>query len=582
MKDFGDTWTGNLQDVRVGPPCSGRASCPGHRYRAKSLHRRTHRAVDPSTDRRGDEDSGPGPPRDGRTCVLQTGPIVEPGHHRQVVTAGLVLAMFLAALEATAVGTAMPTVVADLGGVARYSWVFSAYLLAATTTVPMYGKLADLFGRRRIFSIAVALFILGSALCGTAGSFNQLIAYRTLQGLGAGGVMPISITLVGDIYTLEERGRMQGLFSAVWATSSLVGPAAGGLITDFLSWRWVFYLNIPFGLAAVALVWSFLREEGARRKHTLDYLGTLSLTVSVAILLLALLEGPELWGWGDPRTLGMLLFSGLGLLFFLWQEDRAPEPMLPLELFKVRVIAVASLGGLLMGTLMYCAAAFVPMFTQGVLGGTATDAGMTLAPMSIGWPIASTTSGWLLMRFGYRPFIIIGSALGILGSVVLAMADPASGRLPIMIAMFFLGLGLGFTSTPYLLAVQNAVPWSRRGVATSSVQFFRSIGGAISVAAFGAILNAELAQKVGRDVDPNVALNPSLRGTFPPEQLRPLVDALDSGLGAIYLAMAGMASAALLVSFFFPGGSAESHAYEAGEEDQEKQADGLNRSSSSP
>ena len=470
--------------------------------------------------------------------------------------------MFLAALEATAVGTAMPTVVAELGGVSRYSWVFSAYLLAATTTVPMYGKLADLFGRRLIFTVAISLFLLGSVLCGTSTSINQLILYRAIQGLGAGGVMPVAITLVGDIYTLEERGKMQGLFSAVWATSSLVGPAAGGLITDFLSWRWVFYINIPFGIAAVVLLRAFLKEEGERRQHQLDYLGTISLTLSVAILLLALLEGPELWGWGDTRTLGMLLVSGLGLVFFLWQENRAPEPMLPLELFKIRVIAVASLGGLLMGTLMYCAAAFVPMYTQGVLGGTAIDAGMTLAPMSIGWPIASTSSGWLLMRFGYRPFILMGSAFGILGCLVLAAADPASGRLPIMAAMFLLGLGLGFTSTPYLLAVQNAVPWNRRGVATSSVQFFRSIGGAIAVAALGAVLNLELAQKVGADVDPNVALNPVLRATFPAEALRSLVEGLDSGLGTIFLVMAAMAVGGFLVSLFFPGGSAESHAYE--------------------
>lgn len=486
---------------------------------------------------------------------------MKPGRPRRLVTAGLVLAMFLAALEATAVGTAMPTVVADLGGVARYSWVFSAYLLAATTTVPMYGKLADLYGRRVIFTVAILLFLLGSVLCGLSTTFTQLIFFRTLQGLGAGGVAPIAITVIGDIYTLEERGKMQGLFSAVWATSSLLGPAAGGLITDYLSWRWVLLINVPFGFTAIALLLAFLREEGGRRKRELDYLGTVALTLSVAVLLLALLEGAERWGWGDPRTLSMFLASGLGLALFLWQENRAPEPMLPLELFRIRVIAVASLGGVLMGTLMYCAAAFVPMFTQGVLGGTAIDAGISLAPMSIGWPIASTTSGWLLMRVSYRPFIILGSALGILGCAILAMADPASGRLPIMLAMFVLGLGLGFTSTPYLLAVQNAVPWNRRGVATSSVQFFRSIGGAIAVAAFGAVLNAELAEKVGPGVDPNVALNPTLRGGLPLESLRPLVEALDSGLGSIYLAMAAMALGGLLVSFAFPKGSARSHAY---------------------
>jgi len=235
--------------------------------------------------------------------------------------------------------------------------------------------------------------------------------------------------------------------------------------------------------------------------------------------------------------------------------------MLPLELFEIRVIAVASLGGLLMGTLMYVAAAFVPMFTQGVLGGTAIDAGMTLAPMSIGWPIASTTSGWLLMRFGYRPFILAGAVFGIFGSMLLAAADPASGRIPVMAAMFLLGMGLGFTSTPYLLAVQNAVPWNRRGVATSSVQFFRSIGGAVTVAALGAVLNAHLARELGREVDPNVALNPVLRDTVPAETLRLLVDALDGGLGTVYLVMACMAVGGLGVAFFFPRGSAKSHAY---------------------
>jgi EmrB/QacA subfamily drug resistance transporter len=272
----------------------------------------------------------------------------------------MALAMFLAALEATAVGTAMPTVVAELGGVARYSWVFSAYLLTATTTVPMYGKLADLFGRRRIFTVAAILFMGGAALCGMAQTFTQLIVFRAIQGLGAGGVAPLAITVVGDIYTLEERGRVQGVFSGVWAVSSLVGPAAGGLITDLISWRWVFYFNIPFGLASLLLVWTFLAEESERRERRLDVLGTVSLTLAIAVLLLALLEGSNLWGWADPRTVGMMAFAGTGLLFFLWQEGRAPEPMLPLELFRNRVIAVASLGGVLMGTMLFCAAAFVP------------------------------------------------------------------------------------------------------------------------------------------------------------------------------------------------------------------------------
>ena len=486
---------------------------------------------------------------------------MDPGRPRQLVTAALALAMFLAALEATAVGTAMPTVVADLGGMARYSWVFSAYLLTSTTTVPMYGKLADLFGRRRIFTIAVVLFMVGAALCGMAQTFTQLIVFRAIQGLGAGGVIPVAITVLGDIYSLEERGRVQGVFSGVWAVSSLVGPAAGGLITDLISWRWVFYFNIPFGLAAAVMLRLFLVEEAPRRERRLDYLGTLSLTLAITMLLLALLEGSHLWGWADPRTVGMSALAGALLLFFLWQEGRAPEPMLPLELFRNRVIAVASMGGFLMGTMLFCAAAFVPMFAQGVLGGTAIDAGMTLAPMSIGWPIASTISGWLVAKRGYRPFILAGSVLSTVGCLLLALVDPSWGRGPVMLAMFLLGLGLGFLSTPYLLAVQNAVPRHQRGVATSSVQFFRSIGGAIAVAALGAMLNAHLATSLGADVDPNVALNPELRAVIPPESLIQLVTALEGGLGSIYLVMTGLAALGIVVALRFPSGSARLHAH---------------------
>jgi len=470
--------------------------------------------------------------------------------------------MFLAALEATAVGTAMPTVVAELGGMSRYSWVFSAYLLTSTTTVPLYGKLADLLGRRLVFTVGIALFLLGAALCGMATSPTQLIAFRALQGLGAGGVMPVSVTVMGDIYDMRERGRMQGLFSGVWAVSSLAGPAAGGLLTELLSWRWVFYINIPFGLASVAMLRLFLKEEPSRRQHRLDLAGTLSLTLSIALLLLALLEGSELWGWLDARTLGMVGLAGAILVFFLLQESRTPEPMLPLELFRNPVIVVASLGNVIMGTILFSASAFVPMFTQGVLGGTAIDAGMTLAPMSIGWPIASTTSGWLLLRVGYRPFTITGAAVGVVGCILLSAADPESGRGAVMLAMLFVGFGLGFLSTPYLLAVQNAVPWRQRGVATSSIQFFRTIGGAIAVAAMGAALNAHLALRLGTDFDANVALDSGARAQMPAPVLQELVTALDGGLTLIYLVMAGMAFLGLFVASRFPKGSAASHAHE--------------------
>lgn len=488
---------------------------------------------------------------------------MQPGRERRLVTAALILGMFLAALEATAVGTAMPTAVAELGGVARYSWVFSAYLLTSTTVVPMFGKLADLYGRRRIYMLSTAVFMAGSALCGLAGTFEQLILFRAIQGLGAGGLMPVSITLVGDIYPLEERGRIQGLFSGVWGISSLVGPAAGGLITDFLSWRWVFYLNIPFGTVSVVMLALFLSERQPRRQHRLDILGTGLLTASVAILLLTLLEGSELFGWSDPRTLALLALAVAGAVAFIAQERRAAEPMLPLELFANRVIAVSSAGSVIIGTLLYCATAFVPMFAQGVLGGTALDAGLTLAPMSIGWPLASVTAGWLLLKTGYRPLTIVGGLAGFAGALILTTADAQSGRALVMTAMLVAGLGLGFMSTPYLVAVQNAVPWERRGVATSTVQFFRTIGGAIAVAALGTVLNRHLAGRAGPDIDPNVALNPKLRETVPAESLDALRAALADGLHSVYAIMAAVAGLAFVIALFFPRGSARSQAHGA-------------------
>jgi EmrB/QacA subfamily drug resistance transporter len=474
------------------------------------------------------------------------------------------LGMFLAALEATAVGTAMPTAVAELGGVARYSWAFSAYLLTSTTVVPMFGKLADLYGRRLIYIVGTCVFMIGSGLCGVAGDFTQLILFRALQGLGAGAVMPVAITLIGDIYPLEERGKVQGLFSGVWGISSLVGPAAGGLITELLSWRWVFFLNVPFGILSIVMLRLYLRERQPRRDHRLDVLGTFSLTVTVALLLLTILEGSEVLGWSDPRMFGLLGLSALGAAFFLWQEKRAAEPMLPLDLFRNRVIAVASAGSVVIGTILFCATAFVPMFTQGVLGGSPLDAGLTLAPMTIGWPVASAFSGWMLLRIGYRPLTVAGAAVALVGSSLLATVDAGTARWVVMGAMLVMGVGLGLLSTPYLVAVQNAVPWERRGVATSSTQFFRTIGGAVAVAAFGALLNARMAASLGGDADPNVALDPSLAARMDPAALAQLREGLGHGLHAVYFGMAVIAAAGLVVALAFPRGSARSHAHDAG------------------
>src|SRR4051812_17726170 len=483
---------------------------------------------------------------------------MQPGRERRLVTAAILLGMFLAALEATAVATAVPTAVGELGGVTHYSWVFSAYLLTSTTTVPLFGKLADLFGRKRTYLWSVAIFLIGSVLCGLARSFPQLILFRAVQGLGAGGVLPVATTITGDIYTLEERGRIQGIFSGIWAMASLIGPLLGGLLTDHLSWRWIFYLNIPFGLLSAVMLQRWMREEAVRTEHRLDILGTVSLTAAVTLLLLALLEGPELWGWGDARTLGLLAGSAAALAVFLWQERRTPEPMLPLDLFQNRLIAVASVGNFLIGALLYSVTAYVPMFGQGVLGGTAVKAGSILAPVLLGWPIASTLAGRLLLKIDYRLLTIYGSVAVIAGSVLLALTNAHTTGLWIMVAMMITGFGLGLSSMPYLLGVQNAVPWRRRGVATSSVQFFRNIGGAISVAALGALLNARLQAIAGPGVDANATLDPKLRAGLAPEALHKLTSALLHGLQGTFVAIAAMSAVFLITALLFPQGSARS------------------------
>lgn len=480
---------------------------------------------------------------------------MQPGPKRRRVTAGVMTGMFLAALEATAVAAAMPTAVGDLGGVDRYSWVFSAYLLTATTTVPMYGKLADLFGRRRIYLVAVTFFLLGSALCGAAQSFEALIWFRALQGLGAGGLQPVAITVVGDIFTIEERGRMQGILAGVWAGSSLIGPLVGGLVTDVLSWRFVFYLSIPFGIASALLLWLNLEETVEGGKHKLDVAGTLLLSVAVAALLFALTEGGSSWGFVDSRTLTLLGVFALGLVLFLFQERRAPEPMLPLDLFRHPVIAVAAFGNVLMGAMLFAVTAFLPVMAQGALGGTAKDAGLVLAPALVSWPVASTLGARWMFRIGYRKLAVGGAVLILTAALLFARIGPGTTLGQVMVAVFFVGLGLGFVSIPYLLGVQNAVAWGRRGVATSSVQFFRSIGGAVSVAALGAILGSHLASAGLGGLDPNAVLQPELRETLTAENLQALQSALLGGLQEVYQAVIWVGVASLVAALAFPRGA---------------------------
>lgn len=484
---------------------------------------------------------------------------------RVLITIACMLGTSLAALDSTIVGTAMPTIVGEMGGLALYPWVFSGYLLASTTTVPIYGRLADLYGRKPIFLFGSALFLAGSALCGAAHTMTQLIAFRAVQGLGAGAVLPITMTIIGDVYTTQQRARIQGLFSGVWGVSSVIGPAIGGFLVQYLSWRWVFYVNVPFGLMALGFMAVALTERVVRKQHEIDYVGAIALSVGITSLLLALLQGGTSLPFRSPALWALYVLALVSIAAFFWQERRAKEPMLPLSLFENRTIAVSSLAGFLSGMAMFGLSSYVPLFVQGVQGGAPTTAGAVLAPMSLGWPIGSIVGGRLILRLGYRASALTGVGLIVLGSSLVAAVVRASTPLPLLGALMALvGLGLGFSSLAFLLAVQNAVAWSSRGVATASVQFFRTIGGAIGVAIMGAVLANGMRPFLsslgpgsgasGQRGGASLLLDPAARATVPADALRQLAGALNSSLHLVYVLIAALAVAGLFVSFQFPGG----------------------------
>jgi EmrB/QacA subfamily drug resistance transporter len=488
---------------------------------------------------------------------------------KALITLATLVGTFLAALDATVVGTAMPTVIGELGGLKLYPWAFASYLLAATVTGPIFGKLSDTYGRKPVYLAGIFIFLLGSVLAGTSQSMGALILFRTLQGLGAGAVQPVAITIIGDIFELETRARVQGLFGAVWGISAVVGPAAGGFITDLASWRWVFYVNVPFGIIAAVLLAATLTESFERRERNPDYLGTALLACGLVAVLLALL--------GDDGGLSVatlaLFFGGLAVLsLFVVVERRAADPVVPPDLFSERIIAVSALGNVAMGGVLLGVSVYVPLFVQGALGGTAITAGAAVASLSIGWPVGSFVGGRLLLLTGYRATLLLGSALIALGSALCVPMDGSTSLAYVVVAVVVIGLGLGFSSTSYLVSVQNAVPWRRRGVATSSVVFFRTVGGSLGVAIMGAFLNASLGERyraavdraVGGDEslgkllsDPNALLQPAVRGRIPDAAYSELAGALAASLGPAFWVFFFFGVLALAVALFFPRGSAK-------------------------
>lgn len=418
----------------------------------------------------------------------------------RLVMLGVMLSVVLAAMESTVVATAMPTVVAALGGLRIFSWVFSAFLLTSTVTMPLWGRLSDLFGRRPAYLTGLAIFLVGSALSGLSESMTQLIVFRALQGLGAGSLITIGMTVIADLYGLERRAKMQGYFSSMWGGAALIGPLLGGFLSDHVSWRWVFYINVPFGLAAMALIAAGLGEPVDRQaRPRIDVRGLMLFTSGVSSLMLGLLAGGESPTWSAPSVLGPIAIALALLAGFLWAERRAPEPIMPLALFRIPVVRAAVVLGFLSGMAMFGAISFVPLFMERVTNATAMRAGFVLTPFVLGWVTCSIVSARLVLRVGYRSVVFVGMISLTAGFLLMSEWDATLTLARAMGAVLVAGTGMGMSMVPMLIAVQNAVARRELGAATSLTQFFRTIGGTVGVSVMGAVMAHRL--QAGGDIE---------------------------------------------------------------------------------
>jgi EmrB/QacA subfamily drug resistance transporter len=475
--------------------------------------------------------------------------------HTAGIILGVMFALFMAAVETTVVATAMPTIISELGGVETYSWVFSVYMLASTATIPLYGKLSDLYGRRPIFMVAMGLFLAGSVLSGQSRTIAQLIGFRALQGLGAGGLLPLSFIIIGDMFSFEQRARMQGLFSGVWGVASIIGPLLGGFLVDQVSWRWVFYVNLAPGFLAAALVWTGWRHMDQRTEKVclpIDYAGAGLMTAGVVALLLGLFHIGTWTSWA-------LLVSAVALFIILIPvERRAADPVLPLALFRKRLFAVATAHGVLVGWAMFGSTSFVPLFIQSVLGTSATVAGSALTPQMLGWVFASITGSRLLLRFSYRTVALAGMTSLTLGAFLMSLVSVNSTLAGVMVNLALMGIGMGLSVPPFLIAVQSSAERSVLGTATATLQFSRVIGGALGVSVMGLIMSLQFTAnltKAGLD-KAAVSLQELIR---PLDAGAAIADvtvrrALTGAVEAVFVAAFVAAAAGLFVTVLAPHG----------------------------
>ena len=434
-----------------------------------------------------------------------------PTLRRPLVLASVMAAMFVIAIEATIVATAMPQIAAELGDLHLYSWVFAAFLLTQTATTVLFGKLADLYGRRPVLFVGIGVFLVGSLLCGFAWSMPALIAFRLVQGVGAGAIQPIAMTVVGDLYTMEERGRIQGYLASVWGVSSVLGPLVGGVIIQHMDWGWIFWLNIPIALLAAAGFYAFLHEAVEARERHVDTPGAVLFAITVAALMIAVTE----LGKSDLTIAGTAASVAVGgAALFVWQETRARDPMMVFQLWAHRPIAAANATALLAGMALIGLTTFLPMYVQGVLGRTPLEAGFALTMMVLGWPIGATTAARNFTRFGLRPILLFGAGLLPVGAIAFVVLGPDSSPLLAGGGSLVMGLGMGLLNSTAIVMIQSSVGWSERASATASNIFSRNLGSTLGATMLGGVLNVSLARGTGVNFD----------------QIRTLLDHAQAGL----------------------------------------------------
>ncbi|MDF3934740.1 MDR family MFS transporter [Pseudomonas citronellolis] len=470
-----------------------------------------------------------------------------------LLLAALLLAMFLAALDQTIVSTALPTIVSDLGGLRWLSWVVTAYLLASTVVVPLYGKFGDLYGRKRVLQTAIGLFLLGSVLCGMAQNMTQLILFRALQGLGGGGLMVVAMAAIGDVIPPAERGRYQGLFGGVFGLATVVGPLIGGFLVEHLSWRWIFYINLPLGLLALAVIGSVFRPHVARVKHVIDYFGAFFLTLALASLVLITSLGGSLLPWASIDILCLALFAIVGVVGFVLEQRSAVEPIMPPHLFRHRTFVLASLIGFIVGVSLFGSVTYLPLYMQVVKDATPTSAGLQMLPLMGGLLLVSTLTGRIISRWGrYRIFPILGTLLQTIALGLLSRLDLHTPMALMNLYMGLLGAGLGMVMQVLVLAVQNSVEFRHMGVATSGATLFRSIGGAIGVSLFGALFSHSL---LGRLADfpasagSPASLSPADVHALPAALQQAYLEAFSSSMHGVFLMACGVTLLAFALSW---------------------------------